>query len=72
MSLEWVVVGCIALSLPANWLKDFTMLSFLSFFGIFFIALICVVVGYNVLTIAADPDAPPPPPQELAKPWGIA
>ena len=69
LSLEWIVVGCIAISFPANWLKDFTMLSFLSFFGIFFILLICVVVGYDVANTA--PDAPPPPPREAALPWGI-
>jgi len=68
LSLGWVMVGCIAISFPANWLKDFTMLSFLSFFGIFFILLICVVVGYNVATISANHK---PPELELANFWGV-
>ncbi len=29
-----VVIGCIVLSFPTNWLKNFSLLSFLSVFGL--------------------------------------
>ena len=53
-ALEWAIAGSIVLSLPANWLKDFTMLSFLSLFGILTILLICAVVGFDVLKNQAN------------------
>ncbi|KAL3921342.1 MAG: hypothetical protein SGPRY_004938 [Prymnesium sp.] len=49
VSLSWIIAGCILISLPANWLKDFTMLSFLSVVGMAFILIICLVVGYDVI-----------------------
>ena len=54
-----VVIGCIALSLPTNWLRNFSLLSFLSMFGLLCVAFICVVVGYQLLS--AEP----------AQVWGV-
>ena len=54
----WVIAGCIALSLPTNLLRDFSVLSFLSAFGLVCIVLIIAVVLFNVATI--DPTRPVP------------
>ena len=43
-----VVIGCVALSFPTNWLKNFSLLSFLSVFGLLCVFLICIVVGYQL------------------------
>jgi len=53
-----VIAGCIAVSLPANGLSDFTMLSSLSLLGIISIGLVCLAVGYDVLA-SSDQLAPP-------------
>ena len=46
----WVVAACIALSLPTNLLRDFSILSFLSAFGLACVVLIVGVVFFNVAT----------------------
>ena len=43
-----MVIGCVALSFPTNWLKNFSLLSFLSVFGLLCVFLICIVVGYQL------------------------
>jgi len=61
----WVIAGCIAVSLPANLLKDFTMLSSLSLFGIVSILLVAAAVAFDATSSASDPSAPPPPHEVL-------
>ena len=39
LDLGWVILLCCALSFPTNWLRDFSLLSFLSAFG-----MACIVV----------------------------
>ena len=64
----WVIAGCIVLSLPTNLLRDFSVLSFLSAFGLACIVLIVAVVIFNVATL--DP-ALPVPLHELADVSGL-
>lgn len=54
--LEYVVGACIVLSFPTNYLRDFSLLSFLSAFGISCILLIMAVVGCG-----PDPHLPASP-----------
>ena len=51
--LEWVIAGCVLLSFPTNWLRDFSLLSFLSAFGIGCVLLIIAVVVYQVVMRAS-------------------
>ena len=60
VALEWVIVGCVVLSLPTNWLRDFSLLAFLSAFGLGSVLLICAVVGCNMYTRTFDPTPLPP------------
>lgn len=52
---EYVIGVCIALAFPTNYLKDFSLLSFLSAFGLVCIGLIMLVVGYECWGLAASP-----------------
>ena len=56
VELPWIIVGCSILSFPTNWLRDFTLLSFLSVVGTCCVLLIIVVVVYNVFSV--PPSAP--------------
>jgi hypothetical protein len=69
---HWVVSGCILLSFPTNFLRDFSRMAFLSNFGVSMICLIIVVVLYSVL-VAAPPDsaATPATPTALARLDGL-
>ena len=60
VELHWIIAGCVALSMPTNLLKDFSMLAFLSSFGIGCILLIATVVMYDVLAIPAEGLVTPP------------
>ena len=66
----WVICGCIILSFPANWLRDFTMLSSLSFLAICSIVLVCLAVGLDVVD-ASGPTNLDGPPRELANFGGL-
>lgn len=70
LELSSVIGICVFLSLPTNWLKDFTLLSFLSAFGLASILLICLAVGYQ-LAVTAGPEGSPVPPRTAAEPWGL-
>ena len=52
--LGWVIAGCVVLSFPTNYLRDFSLLSFLSAFGIGCIVLIVAVVVFEVGTLLAS------------------
>ena len=52
--LNWVIAGCVVLSFPTNYLRDFSLLSFLSAFGIGCIVLIVAVVVFEVGTLLAS------------------
>jgi amino acid permease len=69
VQLQWIILGCVALSFPTNWLRDFEVLAFLSTFGLGCILLIAIVVVYNVLEIPAE--GLPSPRTEAALPSGV-
>lgn len=46
---NWVIAGCVLLSFPTNWLRDYSLLSFLSAFGLFCVLLIIAAVLIDVM-----------------------
>ena len=58
VDLQWLVAGCVALSFPVNWLRDFEELAWLSAFGFAACLCICAVVVFQVATVG--PDLAPP------------
>ena len=51
IELRWIILGACLLSFPTNWLRDFSLLSFLSAFGLACVLLIVAVVVYNVAAL---------------------
>ena len=58
MDPNWVVGLCVAFSFPTNWLKDFSLLSFLSAFGLGCVLLIIAVVTFDAGDALLDPATP--------------
>ena len=58
--------GCVLLSFPTNWLRNFSLLSFLSAFGLASVALISGI-GVQPLSFDSSPNPTPhPKPQPIA------
>jgi hypothetical protein len=56
-----VIGAMVAVSFPTNFLKNFSLLSFLSAIGIFSVLLIACVIVYDTASYAADPPQGAPP-----------
>jgi len=53
LPLRIVIALCVLLSFPTNYLRNFSVLSFLSAFGVLCVIFICVVIGYSLLEDSA-------------------
>jgi vesicular inhibitory amino acid transporter len=57
--LQPLILGCVVLSFPTNWLTDFNRLSFISAFGLGCVIFICGDIGYEAAETLLTPGSSP-------------